>query len=407
MKIIVKISPALLYCLISLSTLTETIYSAALPQIAEQLNTEGGIAQLSTSAYYLGFAIGIFTLGRLSDIYGRRPIVLFGISFYIVATFLISLSTNIEFFIALRILQAYGASVGSVIAQSMARDSYKGGELSYIYTSVAMIMSVVPSAGSAIGGYIIEYSNDWKSVFRFLVLLSSALLIVYIKFLPETNPYIGVVKNYRFRDVLKVAMRDKTLLSYAFIVGSYNGICYGFYIQAPFIFIENFKMPPSNYLKLFLILTVANLTGGLLSQYLVKRFVDTLKIKSLGFCLSSIGCMLFLFSSSQISKESSLLVVSLMIFAPMAIHLMGHALIVPMLLRNALVNYTKVTGAAGSIFGFLYYMITAMVTFLISKMHSNDITNYSYIFASLLASCVILFYISLMWKNNNNVSDLS
>ena len=191
MKIIGQIPPILLYFLISLSTLTETIYSAALPEIAQQLNTLGSVAQLSTTAYYIGFAIGIFTLGRISDIYGRRPVILFGISFYIIATFLISLSTNIEFFITMRIFQAYGASVGSVIAQSMARDSYKGWELSYIYASVSMIMSIVPSIGSAIGGYIIEYSQEWQYIFRFLILLAGTSLLIYIKFLPETNANIG------------------------------------------------------------------------------------------------------------------------------------------------------------------------------------------------------------------------
>ena len=400
MKVIGKIKPVLLYFLISLSTLTETIYSAALPEIAEQLKTEGGIAQLSTTVYYIGFAFGIFTLGRVSDIYGRRPVILFGISFYIISTFLISLSTNIEFFIMMRVFQAYGASVGSVIAQSMARDSYKGWELSYIYASVSMIMSVVPSIGSAIGGYIVEYYGHWKYVFRFLILLSGALLLIYIKFLPETNPNIGAGRNNRFYYVLKTALKDKILLSFAFMVGAYNGVCFGFYIQAPFIFINRLGMLPSDYGKLFLILSVANLSGGLLCKYLIKRFVNIYKIKAIGLCFSSIGCMGLLLGAYLVEPSSSLVFITLMVFIPMAIHLMGHALIVPMLLRNALEDYTKVTGAAGSIFGSLYYLMTAAVSFLISTFHSDTINNYAYLYAILLLICIILFYFTNKWKEN-------
>ncbi len=403
MKVIGQIPQVLLYCLISLSTLTETIYSAALPEIAQQLNTEGSVAQLSTTAYYIGFAVGIFTLGRISDMYGRRPVVLFGISFYIVATFLISLSTNIEFFITMRIFQAYGASVGSVIAQSMARDSYRGWELSYIYASVSMIMSIVPSVGSAIGGYIIEYSQEWQYVFRFLILLAGILLLIYTKFLPETNANIGSSKSYKFRGVLKAAMKDKILLSYAFMVGAYNGVCFGFYIQAPFIFIDGLKMLPSGYGKLFLILSVANLSGGLLCQYLIKKFVNIFKIKMFGLLLSSIGCISLLFGAILITDNSSASFAAIMIFLPMAIHLMGHALIVPMLLRNALEDYQKVTGAAGSIFGFLYYMITAAFSFMISTFYSNTINNYAYLFATLLAICIILFYKTLKWQTSKKV----
>jgi MFS transporter, DHA1 family, multidrug resistance protein len=400
MKVIGQVKPILLYCLISLSTLTETIYSAALPEIAEQLNTEGGIAQLSTTAYYIGFAIGVFTLGRVSDIYGRRPVILFGILFYIISTFLISLSTNIEFFIMMRVFQAYGASVGSVIAQSMARDSYKGWELSYIYASVSMIMSVVPSIGSAIGGYIVEYYSNWQYVFRFLVMLSTIMLIVYIKFLPETNSNIGEGRNNRFYYVLKTALKDRLLMGFAFMVGAYNGVCFGFYIQAPFIFIDKLEMPPSNYGKLFLILSFANLSGGLLCRYLVKRFVNIYRIKAIGLCLSSFGCVGLLTGSYLTVETSSVMFITIMIFVPMSFQMMGHALVVPMLLRNALENYTKVTGAAGSIFGALYYTMTAIVSFMISTFHSNTINNYAYLHAILLSICVVMFYFTSKWKES-------
>lgn len=397
MKIIGQVPPLLLYCLISLSTLTETVYSAALPDITKSLNTVGGVAQLSTTVYYFGFAMGIFTLGRVSDVCGRRPVVLFGISFYTISSFLISFSTNIEIFITLRFFQAYGASVGSVIGQAMTRDSYRGWELSYMYASVAMIMAVVPSVGSAIGGYIIEYSN-WPTVFRFLTLLSGCLLIIYIIFLPETNAHTGVAKNHKFFSVVKIAIRDKVLLSYSFIVGAYNGICFGFYIQAPFIFIESLKMTPSRYGQLFLILSAANLIGSLAGRYLIKRFVSTFKIKVAGIIFSATGCLTLLIGAFLINEESSVLFVSLMIFVPMMIHLVGHSLIIPMLLRHALEDYVKVTGSAGSIFGSLYYLMTAFWTFLISSFHSNTINNFAYLFVVLEIAASTLFYFTIKWK---------
>ncbi|MDG1437068.1 MAG: multidrug effflux MFS transporter [Rickettsiaceae bacterium] len=405
MKIVGQISPRLLYCLVSLSTLTETIYSAALPEIADQLNTDASVAQLSTTVYYLGFALGIFSLGRISDIYGRRPIVLFGLALYIMATFLISQSTSIEFFIFMRLFQAYGASVGSVIAQSMARDSYKGWELSYIYASVSIIMSVVPTVGSTIGGYIVEYSGRWQPIFHFLIAFSGILLLFYIKFLPETNPRIGKANEYKFRDVIKVAFRDKILLSYAYIVGAYNGICFGFYIQAPFVFIDGLEMSPSDYAKLFLILSAANLFGGLLCQRLVKNLFNIYKIKQCGLVISFIACLILVCSAHLITKNISDNYVGLMIFIPMAIHLMGHSLVVPMLLRNALESYRKVTGAAGSIFGFLYYTMTAIVSFIIASFYSSTINNYAYLATSLIASCIIVFYMSQKWKGERG-SDL-
>lgn len=397
MKVIGKIHPFLIYCLVSLSTLSETIFSAALPDLSIKLNADGGMAQLSSTSYYLGFAVGIFTLGRVSDLFGRRPVVLFGITVYIFAALALSYATSIEAFIVLRFVQAYGASVGSVVGQAMTRDSYKGWELSYMYASVAMLMAVVPSIGSAIGGYIVEYSS-WRYVFRFLVVFSGALLVLYLKKLPETNAYIGVARNNRFFSVLKVAIKDKVLLSYAFIVGAFNGLCFGFYIQAPFIFIERLDMSPSHYGKLFLLLSVATLLGSLISRYLIKRFVNTFKIKLVGFALSIIGCTALFVSSRAISDSNDVSMVAISIFVPMTIHLIGHSLVVPMLLRHALEDYFKVTGSAGSIFGALYYLITAAVTYMIAILHSNTIDNYSVLFMALLTISTILFYLTVKWQ---------
>jgi hypothetical protein len=82
----------------------------------------------------------------------------------------------------------------------------------------------------------------------------------------------------------------------------------------------------------------------------------------------------------------------------MTIHLMGHSLVVPMLLRHALEDYYKVTGSAGAIFGSLYYLITAMVSFMISSLHSNTINNFAILFAILLCICLILFYLTVQWR---------
>lgn len=157
-------------------------------------------------------------------------------------------------------------------------------------------------------------------------------------------------------------------------------------------------MSPSNYGQLFLFLSGANLIGSIISRRLIKKFVNTFKVKIIGLIFSSIGCVLLLVSSLIINDESTTDTVSLLIFVPMTIHLMGHSLFVPMLLRHALEDYYKVTGSAGEIFGSLYYLITALVSFIISSLHSNDINNFAALFIILLSICLILFYLTTQWR---------
>ncbi|CAG2175416.1 unnamed protein product, partial [Oppiella nova] len=81
-----------------------------------------------------GFAFGILSLGRFSDIWGRRPIILFGLLIYIISSISSIFVINIKMLMILRFCQAFGASVGSVIGQAMARDSYQGSQ-NYDYSS--------------------------------------------------------------------------------------------------------------------------------------------------------------------------------------------------------------------------------------------------------------------------------
>lgn len=396
MKIIGKISSWMLLALFALSPTTEITCAGALPNIAKNFWIDDSTAQMLSSIYFAGFAIGIFSLGRVSDVIGRRPIVLSGLFLYIVVTIASFFAKTIETLMLLRFLQAFGASVGSVIAQAMARDCYQGRELSYVYASLSMGLAFFPSLGSAVSGYILEYYG-WRYIFVFLTIISCLVLLLALRYVPETNPYIGVSRNNKYFRVLKIVINDKIVLLYAVIVGSFNGINLGFYIEAPFIFINQIGLSPSLYGKLALLLSAASFGGSLMTRWLTSKFVDTRKIMRSGLNLSLIGCSLLVLSSFIMQYVTSKIVAILLIFMPMMLQLIGHSFLVPMSLRYALEDYSKVTGTAGSVFGLLYYMLVAMISFVISKLHSDTIVKFTLLFFTLSLSCNIAFYLIQKW----------
>lgn len=282
----------------------------------------------------------------------------------------------------------------------MARDSYQGSELSYVYASLSPWLLFIPSLGSSIGGYIIEYSS-WHYTFVFFSLTGTVLLTLYCKILPETNPYINFSQTSKYFEVLKVVIRDKSLWLYAFIIGAFNGIYYGFYIEAPFIFIDKMKVAPSFYGKLAFLLSFAGIFGGFLGGYLIKkRHVHDQKVMILGLIFSVIGCSLLAIDALILQdKEVGQNIAVIMIFVPMMLHMVGHNLLIPMTLRYALEDYAKVTGAAGSVFGAIYYVLIAAVTFLVSKLHSDTIGNFALLFLVLsVSSAAAFYYILILYK---------
>ncbi|HJD56052.1 MAG TPA: Bcr/CflA family efflux MFS transporter [Rickettsia endosymbiont of Pyrocoelia pectoralis] len=393
MKIIAKAPAWMLLCLFILSPTTETIYTSGLPSITKYFNTSGSTAQITSSLYYLGFALGILSFGRLSDIYGRRPIILLGLFIYLISSIISIFAPNIETLMLTRFTQAFGVSVGSVIGQAMARDSYQGTELSYVYASLSPWLAFIPSLGSSVGGYIVEYSR-WHYVFVFFSCVGLILLTLYSKILPETNPYINLAQTSKYFEVLKVVIRDKILWLYAFIIGAFNGIYYGFFIEAPFIFIDKMKVSPSSYGKLSFLLCGASIFGGFLGKYLIKkRQVSDKKVMVLGFIFSVVGCTFLAINAFILQIESiSNNIAIAMIFIPMMLHMIGHNMLIPMTLRYALEDYAKVTGTAGSIFGAIYYVLIAAITYLVTIIHSDTIGNFALLFLALSVSSAAAFY---------------
>jgi Bcr/CflA subfamily drug resistance transporter len=393
MQIFTKVSTWMLLSLFSLTYVSEAAYNASLPNITDCFDVSIFITQTLSFMYFIGFTLGILVLGRLSDIVGRRRIIICGIFLYSISYFIAVFITNINILMILRFSAAFGASVGSVVAQAMARDSYKQRALSLIYASSAIYLALLPSLGSIIAGYIIEYSN-YHYVFACLSFASAILLILYIKYLPETNQYIGLVANNSYYLVLKTMLKDKILLLYAFIIGSFNGIAFGFFIEAPFIFINKLKMTPSKYGILVLLLGASMALGSFVNKYCLLRFVSNKKIMNLGLALSFTGCILFVIISYIIQGMTDKYLIIAMILIPMMLHMIGHGISIPIALRYALEDYAKVTGTAGSIFGGLYYFIIAMINLLVAKLHNDDfITSFALLFFILSACCNISFFL--------------
>lgn len=99
-----------------------------------------------------------------------------------------------------------------------------------------------------------------------------ALPVLYYKVLPEINSYIDFSHSSKYFEVLQVSIKDKILWLYAFIIGAFNGIYYGFFIEAPFILIDKMKVSPSFYGKLAFLLSFCRYLWRLFRRgYLIKK----------------------------------------------------------------------------------------------------------------------------------------
>ena len=134
----------LLAALSAIGPLTTDMYLPSLPDIARLLDASTAQAQLTISAYLVGFAVGQIFYGPLADRHGRKPVLLGAMALYCVASLACALSTSIEMLIAARALQALGGSGGIVLARAIVRDLYSGARAGRELSLIGAVMALAP-----------------------------------------------------------------------------------------------------------------------------------------------------------------------------------------------------------------------------------------------------------------------
>jgi hypothetical protein len=151
----------------------------------------------------------------------------------------------------------------------------------------------------------------------------------------------------------------------AWFIAVTNGILFGFYAEAPFIFIELLKLTPSQYGYVGLMIAGCMLAAGALSHRLLEKWLpQQIILVGSATCFGGALLMSSLLLSGQMGFVSVLI--------PMAIVFVGIGLIIPNTLSLALCNYTLVRGTAGSLFGLLYYMGIAGLLAGMSFLHNGS-----------------------------------
>ncbi|MEM1243482.1 MAG: multidrug effflux MFS transporter [Pseudomonadota bacterium] len=177
----------------------------SLPFIMKYLHTDQANMQLSVSLYLLGTFMSILVYGPLSDKYGRKPVMIFGLSLSCITSFLTMSSHSIESFLLFRFVQGLGAGVCFTLARTIITDLMQGEKLANMASYFSMLVSISPLLAPAVGGYIQELFY-WQVNFFVLGIIIAILLVAFILFCKETNlnknpqafSLNGIVKNYTY-----------------------------------------------------------------------------------------------------------------------------------------------------------------------------------------------------------------
>ncbi len=226
--------------LMALTALSVDVMLPALPQIGRSLGVvHGNDRQLVLSVYLAGFALGQFLFGPISDRFGRRPPLLFGLALYIAGTLLALSSASFAGLLAARVLQGAGAASPRVIALAIVRDRFEGREMSRVMSFITMVFIVVPMLAPAIGEAILQLST-WRSIFFLLLLVAFACALWVAARLPETRPAedrLPLSAGAVWQAIKLVSLTRQTI-GYVIAMGFVFGLLVSYVMSSEQIFVE-------------------------------------------------------------------------------------------------------------------------------------------------------------------------
>src|ERR1700744_5846293 len=143
----------------------------ALPVLAKTFDSSISLAQMTVSMYMVGIACSQLIMGPLSDKFGRRPVLLGGISLMVVASVACVFAESLPQLIAARFLQALGGASGMVISRAIVRDLYARDQISARLSLVIAVMMIAQMLSPLTGG-LLDLAFGWRAIFALITAAS-------------------------------------------------------------------------------------------------------------------------------------------------------------------------------------------------------------------------------------------
>lgn len=277
-----------LVLLSGLSALSMNVFLPSLPNMAEYFHADYALMQLSVTLYLGLTGFLQLIIGPLSDRYGRRPVILGGISIFLAASVGCLLATTVEVFLIFRMIQT-GIAIGMVLSRAIVRDMVPANQAASMIGYVTMGMAVVPMIAPAIGGYLDDFFG-WKANFSMLLLVGVVVAAIIWFDLGETNRHKSVSMTAQVKDYPEL-LRSRRFWGYCLTAAFASGAFFAFLGGAPFVGTHVFGLEASELGLYFGIVSIGYMSGNYVSgRYSVRVGINMMMLYGTAVMLFGVVC---------------------------------------------------------------------------------------------------------------------
>jgi len=351
----------LLALLSAFPPLATDMYLPALPLLQREWQAPLVAINLTLVAFFIAYCGFLLIYGPLSDRYGRRPPLLFGVGLFILSCLICGLSQSAGMMIFGRFLQGAGAAAASSIVFAVCKDLFTGQQRQRVFIQIGMIVATAPMIAPMLGAWIIKLFS-WRWVFLLQAVLGAVALIGVWRMAEsrkeEAPPSFGEVASSYFRllrnrryIILLLTLACTCVPIFAFIGGSAD------------LYITQFGYDEQQFGYFFGFNSLAFVLAPLTFSRLVRRYAT---VRIMPFAFLGMFCASLLLLCPWIPQPWRLtLPMFLLTFCFSLCRPAGNNLILEQVNRD--------TGAASSLMVFSYFMIGALSMWFFSFDWSDKI----------------------------------
>ncbi|MFC1832636.1 multidrug effflux MFS transporter [Thermodesulfobacteriota bacterium] len=359
--------------------LSTVLYLPALPQMVEALDTTQTSVNMTLSMFFLFYSVGLLFWGPLSEKFGRKPILLSGLTIYVVASLFCAFSQHVEQLIAGRIIQALGGSAATVVATAIVKDIYSGREREKVMATIMSMVIIAPMVAPVLGALLLKYTS-WRTIFLMLAAIGAITLLGGMLFRETlSDKFTGSVIGSWYR--LLVVLKNLGFSSLLLIFSLAPIALMAFLASASYIYIDGFGLTEGQFSLFFAFNATCAMVGPTIYMRM-RRHIEPKLIVTVCFTLIAV-CGVVVSVFGHISPWWFALSVGPVTMAVIAVRVPGTHLM--------LEQQDEDTGSASALINFFAMFMGSMGMQLVTFWPGTLITNLGYIQIGVGMVCSILW----------------
>lgn len=359
------------------------LIAPSLPTITKELAISEGVGKNIITCFLIGYPIGNFLTGFLTDAYGRKKMIRLNLIAFILTSLLPVIYPNIATLLVTRLLQGITLGSSAVLLRAIIADILPAEKIIKLGAVIGAMWGLGPVFGPWIGGYLQLYYG-WKACFLFFALITLPGFITIFMLVPETHTNPHPLNLHTIKANCHEVLSHKMFVGLPIIMGVAYSLIIAFHTSGPFLIQNHLHYSALFFGRLALILGVCFLVATFVCRYLLNRYQVQKLLKLTTLWLLVI--ITIAVASSYIFGNNIY-----QIIIPSSLVFFATGILYPAAMGKGLSLFGHIAGTATAIMYLINGIIVSLTSYLMSYFNVSNSSTLMWIYLFLIIICNIVF----------------